>query len=608
MKYKILPNDIANAAELKHSEKRLTQKVALIAAVTLAMAGSAAAGRTWHVSPHSLPGLIDDSQVKTISEAVRMVRAGDTVIIHSGIYRETVVVDTSGTQEKPIRFQAAPEARVIITGADKITAWEKASGDGNVYSTPWNHRFIEWNSLGTHPADDFHKMIGRCEQVFIQNYPLLQVLEADKLSRGTFYVDIEAKRLLVCPRDNLALTNESAPLVEASTRSLLWHSKGQHIHLRGLHFRYAANMAQHGAALFEGSSGVIEDCVFEQMNSCGATVTGADLVFRRCTFRQNGQLGFGATRAHNLLLSECLVENNNTKGWNRHWEAGGCKLVLCRGVVLENSRFIANRGHGVWFDIGNEKSVVRNCLIADNEDAGIFYEISYGLNALDNVIVGNGFAETPGAWGCAAGISLSSSSNCIVERNLLVGNREGLNFREQYRKTPVIDDEQEVWIWNNNHVIRNNMLAYNHDAQIWGWFDVNDQRHWPAAIRNSAEKEEGEAGIDAAARYKIDQNDGAPEVLSLEQLALTIESNLYAVQPSQGLFHWGVPWKRHVKYRTLTDVQSELNLETGSAVTELSFADYLTRDYRVPIGSKALIMGSYPRGEVPGVKLGTTSR
>ena len=53
----------------------------------------------------------------------------------------------------------------------------------------------------------------------------------------------------------------------------------------------------------------------------------------------------------------------------------------------------------IWFDIGDENATVRNCLIADNEDAGIFYEISYGLNAHDNVIVGNGFASTAGRMG-----------------------------------------------------------------------------------------------------------------------------------------------------------------------------------------------------------------
>ena len=137
------------------------------------------------------------------------------------------------------------------------------------------------------------------------------------------------------------------------------------------------------------------------------------------------------------------MENNNTKGFDRGWEAGGDKLVLCRDAVLERSRFVRNRGNGIWFDIGNTNCTVRQCLIADNEDAGIFYEISFRLLAHDNVIVGNGFAATAGAWGAQAGISLSSSPGCVIERNLIAGNREGFNFREQTRSTPTIEDRAE---------------------------------------------------------------------------------------------------------------------------------------------------------------------
>ena len=156
--------------------------------------------------------------------------------------------------------------------------------------------------------------------------------------------------------------------------------------------------------------------------------------------------------------------------------------------MLEKCQFLNNRGNGIWFDIGNEHCEVRNCLIADNEDAGIFYEISYGLHAHDNVIVGNGFDDTPGSWGAASAIALSSSPDCVIERNLIVGNREGFNFREQDRKTPLIDDKRERWVWNHDQTIRNNVLAYNRDAQVWGWFDVNDGRHWPAALQDPTKR------------------------------------------------------------------------------------------------------------------------
>ena len=66
-------------------------------------------------------------------------------------------------------------------------------------------------------------------------------------------------------------------------------------------------------------------------------------------------------------------------------------------MVCENCRFLGNHGVGLWFDVSNVDSTVRHCLFADNEDAGVFYEISYGLHAYDNVAVGNGLAGTKGS-------------------------------------------------------------------------------------------------------------------------------------------------------------------------------------------------------------------
>jgi hypothetical protein len=565
---------------------------------------SATVFRTLHVAPQKLDGMPEAIQFRTISDAARKVEPGDTVVIHGGIYRESVVVESSGTIERPIRFVAAPGENVVLSGADVIPVWKKEPGGGIIFSAPWPHHFIGWNKSGTHPDDNEHRMIGRCEQVFVMGYPLLQVLDRAQLARGTFYVDLANQRIYVCPRDGVDLVADGSPIAEASAREVLWRTEGKHVHVRGFRFRYAANMAQHGAAVFEGDDGVIEDCTFESTNSSGATFAAKNLIVRRCVFRDNGQIGFGAARAHGLLLSECIVRDNNVKGFSRGWEAGGDKLVLSRNVVIERSQFLNNRGNGIWFDIGNENCVVRNCLILDNDDAGIFYEISFGLHAHDNVIIGNGFRETPGSWGAGAGISLSSSPGCVIERNLLVGNREGFNFREQNRTTPMIDDETERPIWNHDERITHNVLALNRDAQVWGWFDTDDGRHWPALLQVPAEKGKGNASRDIAAAYQSKNKTGSPTGLSLEKLAISLNNNLYDARPWQGLFCWGVEWKRHKKYATLADARAELKFEKEGRAIELQFQDFSARDFRVSADSLLIKAGCYPRGDVPGVKLG----
>jgi hypothetical protein len=541
---------------------------------------SAVSGKTLHVCGQTLAGIEPEEQVRTVDKAASLAEPGDTVIIHSGVYREAVTIERSGLPDKPITFQAAIGAAVVVTGADHITEWSETSSESRIYSAPWPHKFITWNRHHTHPDDDYHRLIGRCEQVFVNGYVLRQVLERDKLARGTFYVDLDAERLYVSSYGNQDLSSSKVK-VEASARSTILAVKGDYIVIKGIRFRYAANRAQRGAVEFSGDNLTVEDCIFEYANASGAAFAGQDITVRHCTFQNNGQLGFGANRAHRLRMTGCTVRDNNIKGFDRGWEAGGNKICLTRGAVLENSTFVENRGNGIWFDIGNEDCTVRNCLIASNEDAGIFYEISYGLHAHDNVITGNGLADTPGAWGASAGISISSSPGCIIERNLLIGNKEGFNFREQSRSTPRIDNRKSEPVWNHDEIVRNNVLAYNRDAQSWGWFDVSDARLWPAG-----------------------SSDGNADGLSLEKLKLTLKDNLYFTRPGEELFNWGVTWKKNKRYQSLEQVRQELGLEQGSKLAKPAFNDFSALDFRVPAGTPAVKMECYPKGIIPGVKLG----
>jgi len=547
------------------------------------------------VAPQALPDVENGRQFRVITEAARCIAAGDVVLIHSGIYREAVVIERNGTSEQPIRFEAAPGANVIITGMDRIPDW-RADGEG-IYSAEWLHDFVPWAPGGAYPADEYHRLIGRCEQVAINDVPLRQTLSLAEVGRGMFFVDMTAKRLYISPPAGVEIAQEAKEgvSVEAATRPLLWDCKGEFVTTRGLRFRYASNHAQEGAATFSGHGDVVEDCIFERTNATGASFCGPEQIVRRCTFQENGQQGFLAYRAHKLLLTDCLVLKNNTKGFNRNWEAGGDKLVLSRDVVIEKSRFLQNKGIGLWFDIGNENCTVRNCFIADNEAAGLFYEISYGLQAHDNVIVANGLAPDPSLWGAQAGISISSSPDCLITRNLLIANKEGLSFREQGRTTPRIDNPAEAWVWNHHEVVSNNVIAYNRDAQTWGWFAVSDERHWPRALQQNYQQNPStpEPGVDQA----------LPNNVSLADLHLELINNLYAIRERQPLFIWGPSWMRHISYRTLADLRRALRLERGSRKGTVDFRDYAARDFSVSPMSDAVRMNCYPRGEVPGVRL-----
>ena len=586
--------------------------------ISTAMAGmtllaSAAVARDLHVSAKHVDGVPDAAQFTTIAAAAKAVAAGDRVLIHNGIYREAVVIKAGGTADAPIRFGPADQIpHVVVTGADALTDWTKEKGPAatdHVQSTPWTHQFVS-AEVHAFPGDDQHALIGRVEQVFVNAYPLRQVLAREQLARDTFYVDEASKRLVVWAANNKEVDPKNTS-VEASVRPVVWQCDGAYVETRGIDFRYAANKAQQAAVQFAGKGDVVEDCTVEQTSGVGVSFLAPDITARRCVVADNGQLGFGANKADRLHVSDFVVRGNNTKNFNRGWEAGADKICRSRGVVIDHCVFERNNGTGVWFDIANEDCTVSHCLIADNEEGGIFYEISNGLHAHDNVVVGNGWYFSPGGWGAQGGICLSSSPGCTVERNLIVGNHEGFDFREQFRSSPGIDDAKgtpEHATWNHDETVRNNVIAYNQNAQVGGWFDTPDQRHLPKAMQTAtAAAPTKRPADDVAGGYGAKATVKQPTGLSLESLNLKFSDNVYAVEDAEPFFNWGPSWaKTKLVLTTVADVQGKLKLDEGSRLMTVRFADPVRRDFRV-VGDDPLLKAGYPQGDVPAVRLGSAT-
>jgi hypothetical protein len=255
-------------------------------------------------------------------------------------------------------------------------------------------------------------------------------------------------------------------------------------------------------------------------------------------------------------MRECGVYRNNTKGYEIGWEAGGLKVVLSRGFVFDRCRVIGNHGPGIWYDIGNEAAEVKQCYIAHNDEAGIFYEISYGLHAHDNLIVDNANrgVSPGGAWG-AGGITISSSADCVVEQNTLVNNRDGIAFREQERRTPRIGREGEVRIFNQNLLIRRNVVAYSPAYNVAMWVDTNFFGPHPSGG---------------------DKNEPPREDPAAQQIRFV--ENLVWPLPDRPSYLYGASWRE--KSRTFASPQA---FATGSG---LPVSDHLAEPkFRDPLGA-----------------------
>jgi hypothetical protein len=267
--------------------------------------------------------------------AVDKAKSGDTVVIHAGTYRESVRVANDGTPEKPIIIAGAPGEEVILTGADAIPSgqWVLLPDTSIWRHAPWPYRGP------THPNNEFHRLIGRTEQVIVDGKLLRQVLEMKQMEPGTFYAE-PAKALFV------RLPGDGAPAehrIEASVRPVLMEITGNHVVVRHLRFVHASNSAQRPALDIAGAGNLVEDCVAEWTNGVGARLGGERNTARRLVSRFNGQMGMSGHGVRNVM-EECRLEGNNV-------EVSPADLELMnpdqRGWRAENNLYFAAPGGGL---------------------------------------------------------------------------------------------------------------------------------------------------------------------------------------------------------------------------------------------------------------------
>jgi hypothetical protein len=171
--------------------------------------------------------------VKTISAAVKLAYAGDTITVHAGTYRESVNPLRGGESDsKRIVYRAAPGEKVEIKGSEVITGWKKEKGGVWKVTIP-NAFFGDYNPYKDSIDGDWFLKKGRLHhtgEVFLNGQSLWEketlgkvtnpaVIKAAKNvpdSLYTWYCESDEKNTTIWA--NFRKADPNRQLVEISTR------------------------------------------------------------------------------------------------------------------------------------------------------------------------------------------------------------------------------------------------------------------------------------------------------------------------------------------------------------------------------------------------------
>ena len=412
---------------------------------------------------------------KTLSYAMSQLKPGDHLVIAAGIYRDALVFPQKPwtrmdyTKEEATRIDTTRllknnetviegRGKVLIKGSDVVEGW-RALGDGR-FVKPWETEtqqvFVDGmlltqiggNIFGGFPDNPRHPLLA-LHKTQKGIWPGRRVGNQYDMPDNSFYYDQAGKALYITP----GLTQLKNHLIEVSTRPMLLSANGVlDVTVKNLEFQHSntsTNMRT-GLIFMSGARLTLENLRVSQADSTGISLMGDDIILRNSKANQCGQLGLKALgRRMQLVNNE--TSGNNTRGFNKWWEAGGAKFVGWGGLQdsrVSGHKAIMNAGDGMWFDWKNRNNTVENSLFAYNKGFGIHYEASDRARIINNVSIGNE----------QRGIYLPHSSDSVVAFNLVASNTmQGIAIIDEGRR-----DSDKVFDFSaRGNKVFGNVLAWN---------------------------------------------------------------------------------------------------------------------------------------------------
>ncbi|GAA2795934.1 right-handed parallel beta-helix repeat-containing protein [Saccharopolyspora taberi] len=398
----------------------------------------------------SAPGN-ESRPLRTLGEAVRRAAAGATIVLREGTFRETV-----GLVGKKLSIQPYPRERVWLKGSRVVSDWTRS--DAVWRHEGWDVRLCRTCFL---PGiiDPAHPLAGLPDMVFVDGRPLRQVDGRGAVTRGTFFVDVKRKELLIGD-------DPTGKSVEATEFDWLLQFDGAGAAgsmLRGVgvaHYGSNQQYGQRGAMVVVNAPSVtLENNVFQSSASSGAAVFQPGAAVTGNRFLDNGLVGMMANRADELRMTGNTFARNNNEHFSLTGEAigsAGAKITRTKRARVTDNTFADNFATGWWCDLGCTDAVVARNVARGNAVNGLYYEVSARAVIASNVVAGN----------AGRGIKISSSDHVRLFHNTFVDNGVALGLYNDPRSPSSDPYSEELglsWITSGTELV-NNFLIRQRDA------------------------------------------------------------------------------------------------------------------------------------------------
>ncbi len=291
---------------------------------------------------------------KTISEAAKIAKPGDEVIVAKGVYREWVNPARGGTKEERIVYRSAEPLGAVITGAEQAKGWKKHKG------TTWvlrvnNSVFGDYNPYTTEVYGDwyFAKEVRHTGCVYINDRAMYETETLKECLEGKVY------------------TPSWTP--EASVYK--WFAKQD-----GNETVIYANFQEYDPNKENVEINVRRRCFFpEKTGESYITVSGFNIQKAATTWAPPAAFQDGAIGPHwskGWIIEDCEVSNSKCCGIslgkyydpeNDHYFT---RTHLKSPTQMERDAVCRGQYHG-WLKERIGSHIVRRCHIHDCEQAGI---------------------------------------------------------------------------------------------------------------------------------------------------------------------------------------------------------------------------------------------